>query len=245
MTAIKKITALSVPVFIIIMSMCSCSKPETPQNDGALTDEEINSRYEQIINEAEEELLPEDYNPIVDNFTTVDFQLTMTDDTTAFNLPENSYATITATAAKFSFFDSSARGESFAGSFKTAKGLSLANTVADYLSAYKVDAPNAVYHMQGVGYPSYDSMVDTTAARVTFGFSSNDGQAFSLLGADEIKRILQIRDPLKESGASVDTQAIANIVASYQTVAIIDVTPTENGTLSEVSISRFDNTTQE
>jgi len=39
--------------------------------------------------------LPEGYNPIVDSFTTVDFQLTDLNNEAAFNLPENSFATIT------------------------------------------------------------------------------------------------------------------------------------------------------
>ncbi len=234
-----KLAIVFISMLALIVSMCACSGNEDTVTDNSPSEEEINSRYDEIMNSSGEELLPEDYNPIVDNFTTVDFQLTMTDDTTAFNLPENSYAVITSAAAKFNFFDSAVQGETFAGSFKTAKGLSLTNTVDEYLSAYKVGEGSAVAYFDGA-YPSYNSTIE--ASRITFGFASDDGLEFSPISADELQRILKLRDPLL--GGGIDSSVIEAIVSAKQTVALVDLAVSDALTPSEVTISRFDKVKQ-
>lgn len=231
-----KIAAICVSLFALGVSMCACSDNEESIIDNSPSEEEINSRYNEIMNSSGEQLLSEDYNPIVDSFSTVDFQLTMTDDTTAFNLPENSYAVITPSATNFRFFDSSLQGESFAGSFKTAKGLSLMSPVADFLSAYKVGQGSALCHADDGSYSAYDGV--SFARRITFGFASDDGLEFSPIGADEMRRILKLRDPLL--GGGIDSSVIEAIVSGKHTVALVDLVPSDALTPSEVTISRFD-----
>lgn len=243
MPNLKKTLSLLMSALVICASLVSCSSKETAPEETGLSEEEINSRYEEIMNSSGEELLPEDYNPITDNFTTVDFQFTMTDDTTAFNLPENSYATITPTAANFSFFDTSVPGESFAGSFKTAKGLSLANTVAEFVAAYNVESGNALSLAADGSYAPYDG--NATVSRVTFGFASTDGEAFSAIGSSELMRILQLRDPLFTSGSGISQADIGSIVSEYKTVALVDVAASETGYAGEITISRFDKDAQQ
>ncbi|MBR2405275.1 MAG: hypothetical protein IKA95_06425 [Clostridia bacterium] len=236
----NKYLKLAAVCFLMLTLMCACSKNEEVIIDDSPSEEEINSRYDEIMNSSGEELLSEDYNPIVDSFTTVDFQLTMTDDTTAFNLPENSYAVITAAATKFKFFDSSLQGETFAGSFKTAKGLSLMNSVAEFLSAYKVEQGGALCRADDGSYSAYDGV--SFAKRITFGFASDDGLGFSPIGADELQRILKLRDPLL--GGGIDSSVIESIVSGKQTVALVDLAVSDALTPSEVTISRFDKAQQ-
>ena len=235
-----KLAVVCISMFALVVSMCACSDIEDGIVDNSPSEEEINNRYDEIMNSSAEELLSEDYNPIVDSFTTVDFQLTMTDDTTAFNLPENSYAVITASATNFRFFDSSLQGETFAGSFKTAKGLSLLNSVAEFLSAYKVEQGSALCYADDGSYSVYDGV--SFARRITFGFASDDGLEFSPIGADEMRRILALRDPLL--GGGIDSSVIESIVSGKQTVALVDLVPSDALTPSEVTISRFDKTKQ-
>lgn len=240
----NRTVALSASICVCASLFTACSKTELADVKRPLSDEEINSRYEEILSGAEQvELLDENYNPIVDNFTTVDFQFTDLSDEIAFNLPENSYASITLSSTNFSFFDNSASGESFEGSFKTSKGLGLSNTLAEHAAAYKIDQYGAVALLADGTYPDYSPGVICT--RLTCGYSSQDGLEFSALPIEEIRRILAVRDPAQTAGTGISTDKISEIIGSSRTVALIDLYPNEAGTLNQLTISRFDRVSQD
>ena len=236
MTKVRKILFVLTCLFLTVFLFVSCaSKEQTAQDNGGLSEEEINSRYEEIIKNEAEGKLPEGYNPITDSFTTVDFQLTKTDDTTAFNLPENSFATVTEFSANFSFLDSSLPKDSFEGSFKTAKGISLANTVSEFLASYKLENKDILAKTADEIYITYGEAND--ADRLSFGFVSKDGLEFSPLSSDKLLNILLTRG----DAVTMSDEAIQKIVGENQTVAIVDVVPKADGVISMFTITRFDN----
>ena len=236
MIASKKFLSLSVCLLLVISLFTACtSKDINVQEDEGLSEEEINSRYEEIIKNEAEGNLPEGYNPITDSFTTVDFQLTKTDDTTAFNLPENSFATVTEFSTNFSFLDSSLPKDSFEGSFKTAKGISLANTVSEFLASYKLEDKDILAKTADEIYITYGEATD--AVRLSFGFVSKDGLEFSPLSSDKLLNILLTRG----DAVAMSDEAIQKIVGENQTVAIVDVVPKADGVISMFTITRFDN----
>lgn len=241
MNIIKKTATVSAALCVCAcVAFTGCSETEVAEVNKPLSDEEINSRYEEIFSSAESvELLPDDYNPIVDNFTTVDFQITDLEDGVAFNLPENSYADITPTATNFNFFDSSVEGETFEGSFKTAKGLSLSNTLAEHAGAYKIDQYGAVALLEDSTYADYYYATDAVCTKITCGFSSSDGIEFSAIAPEELRNILSLRDSASLAG-DVSDDIISQIVEGHQTVALVDLYPQADGALSQISISRFD-----
>ncbi|MBE7051986.1 MAG: hypothetical protein E7395_05390 [Ruminococcaceae bacterium] len=245
MTIIKKMLYLSCAVAILALSFGGCSKPEEIVEEGVLSEEEINNRYEEMLNSTEEAAeLPEGYNPIVDSFTTVDFQLTDLNNEAAFNLPENSFATITSESTNFRFFDYSIEEQVFDGMFKTAKGLTLTNTVAEFVSAYKAENANIICLAAGE-YAAFEEAKLPEFSRISFAFSSDDGLAFSAVSGEELKAVLAVRDPKIQAGDGIDSEAIAAMINTHQTVAIVDVVPDGNGTMSEITISRFDKVTSD
>ena len=236
MTKVRKTLFVLTCLFLTVFLFASCaSKEQIAQDNGGLSEEEINSRYEEIIKNEAEGKLPEGYNPITDSFTTVDFQLTKTDDTTAFNLPENSLATVTGFSANFSFLDSSLPKDSFEGSFKTAKGISLANTVSEFLASYKLEDKDILAKTSDEIYITYGEATD--AVRLSFGFVSKDGLEFSKISSDKLLNILLARG----DATAMSDEAIQNIVGENQTVAIVDVVPKDDGVMSMFTITRFDN----
>jgi len=216
----KKIIACTL-AFGMCISFAACSDNEESAPGKELSAEEINSRYEELMSSAEEEpeTLPEDYNPIVDSFTTVDFQFTATDDTLAFNIPENSFTKITPAGAFFNFINSENAGETFEGDFKTAKGFSLANTRDEFIASYKI-APEYLY---------------TPADGVTaLGFYSADGITFSVLYPSQVQTVIDMRN------AMAANEDIVATVPDAMTVSVIELTADEAGTMSEYAIWRFD-----
>ncbi len=220
----KKIIACTIALGLCL-SFAACSDNEEPGTAKELTPEEINSQYAELMSSAEKETetLPEDYNPIVDSFTSADFQFTTTDDTVAFNLPENSFTKITASGAFFNFINSQNPGETFEGAFKTAKGFSLANTRDEFIASYKL-APEYLYTpSEGV---------------VALGFYSADGFEFSALSQGQVQTVIDMKN------ASSPTDDIAGSVPGARTVSIIELSGDEAGTMSEYTIWRFDITTE-
>ena len=236
MKASEKILSLLVCILLTISLFVSCaSKKNEVGEDAGLSEEEINSQYEEYVKDEKEGLLPEGYNPITDSFTTVDFQFTMTDDTLAFNLPENSFTTITPTSAKYGFLDSSVSGDRFEGSFKTAKGISFSNTVSEFLASYKLDGKYILCYVSEGVYTPFEG--NTNAKRISFGFSSLDGLAFSPLSSETLLPLLLNRG----EGAFSDADA-QKVLGENQTVAIIDVVPQDDGFMSVFTVTRFDKT---
>jgi len=236
MTASKKLLSLSVCLFLIVSLFASCaSKEPDVQKDDGLSEEEINSQYEALVKGESESLLPEGYNPITDSFTTVDFQFTMTDDTLAFNLPENAYATITPYDASYGFLDPSLPKDRFEGSFKTAKGISLSNTLSEFLASYKLDGKYILCHNGEGVYIPYEG--NDVTGKISFGFSSLDGLAFSPISSDALLPVLLNRG--EKSFSASDKE---NILGANQTVAIIDVVAKDDGVISMFTFTRFDKT---
>ncbi len=238
MTPFKKIISLSACLFLITSFFVSCAtEKQKTGDDSGLSEEEINSRYEEIIKNEAEGKVPEGYNPITDSFTTVDFQLTKTDDTVAFNLPENSFAKVTQSSTSFSFLDTSLPKDSFEGSFKTAKGMSLENTISEFLASYKLDSKDILAKMSDELYIPYSDVSENIPVSISFGFSSIDGLAFSTLSSNDLLKALLARG---DSQSATDA-VIKEIVGDNQTVAIIDVFPTKNDEIiSTFTITRFD-----
>ncbi len=231
-----KISTLILALTLVFsFSACSSSKVD-PEADSSLSEEEINSKYEQMIKEDEAGLLDADYNPITDSFTPVDFQITKTDDTTAFNLPENSFATITQTKTDFSFFDKTLPSDSFIGEFKTAKGVSLSNTVNEIIGAYKTEWKNIISRKSDGLYVEYNE--DYDAEVISFGFKSDDALSFSPIRAKDLLKVLQTRD--FSGDGYVGTKDIETIVKGSQTVAIVDIIPSPDAKALKIKISRFD-----
>ena len=233
MKAYKKLFSLLVcAAFVISFASCSLKTDKKDANSGP-SEEEINSQYDEYVKDENANALPEGYNPITDSFTAVDFQLTMTDDTIAFNIPENAFATVTSNAASYGFLNPSLPRDGFEGSFKTAKGISLANSVSEFLASYKLEWRNILCKKDESLYVAYEGSND--ALKISFGFSSLDGQDFSPLSSEALLPILLNR------GASAFSEADeVNVLGNNQTIAIIDVVPQEDGTMREFTITRFD-----
>lgn len=240
MDIIKKVVALSASVCVSTAVFGACSKNESTEVKTPLSDEEINSRYEEIFSgDEEQELLPEDYNPIADEFTTADFQFTDLADEMALNISENSYASIVPGYLEFKFFDQAFEGENFEGSFKTLKGLGLDNTYAEHAAVYKMSADTAIGVAADGVY--YNYAPEGMFTKVTCGYSSTDGISFSSIDSETLLRLLQIRDAAQSSGQGITSDVISQIVETNQTVAFVDLYPNEAGTLNMLTISRFDN----
>ena len=216
----KKIIA-GISAIGMCFSFAACSDNEESVPGKELSAEEINSQYEELMSSSEEtpETLPEDYNPIVDSFTSVDFQFTTTDDTVAFNIPENSYTRITPSGAIFNFINSENEGETFEGEFKTAKGFSLVNTKDEFIASYKIAPDYLCYPAEGI---------------TAFGFFTVDGLNYSVMSPSQVQTVLDMKNSM------ADNAEIAASVPDAQTVSVIELASDEAGTMSEYTIWRFD-----
>lgn len=231
MKQIFKIFLFSLLISSSAVFLSACSEKEIATDTGKEKNEaEINEKYEDIINtESGEELLPEDYNPILNNFTTADFQFTLEDDTLAFNLAENSYTKITPKGATFAFHDATLTGDYFEGRFKNAKGISIASTPSELIASYKLGEENF--------------FTDENAV-ITFAFATDGSYEFSTLSLSDAKRLLEIYNDAVSSSKN-PIEMVFGEFGAYSTMALVQITPTSEGTVGEYAMYRFDKTAQE
>lgn len=212
-----------VMVLGIAVTMCGCSDDESgKKTEQTLDEEKINKEYDEIMSNAEGyNALPEDYNPIVTEFTNTDFQFTWLDNTNAYNLPYNAYTTILPDKAYVNFINSTNEPILFEGTYQNAKGYSFNNTRDEIIASYNVGSDNL-----------YVSENDVC----TFGFGSTDGVQYSILSQAEVQTAIQVRS----SGAN-----LVESLPSYHTIAIIDLSADQSGLLSEYKMYCYSVETQQ
>ncbi len=226
MKLLYKIVCLTLVLSLNIFSFSACKgKDEEIVNDETKNEAEINAKYDELMKqESEEELLPEDYNPILNNFTTVDFQFTLTDDTLAFNLPENSYTKITPAGASFGFHSQTIPADYFEGSFKNAKGVSISSGRDALISSYKLSDVNVFTDESGIS---------------AFAFATDGNYEYMTLSSSDAKKIYDIYQRSVSSAQNAGENVMAEYGA-YTSVALVCITNTSDGVFMQYEMYRFD-----
>ena len=221
-----KILSLTLALALTAFSFSACKgKKEETVNEETKDEAEINARYDELMNNgAEEELLPEDYNPIVNNFTTADFQFTLEDDTLAFNLAENSYAKITPAGASFGFHSETSPADYFEGSFKNAKGVSIKSGKDALIASYKLSDAN---------------IFSDDGGNSVFAFATDNNYEYTALSSEDAKKLFEIYQnsitSSQNAGENVMTQ-----YGAYSSVAFVCINCTSDGILNQYEMHRFE-----
>ncbi|MBE7050402.1 MAG: hypothetical protein E7394_06470 [Ruminococcaceae bacterium] len=210
---------------LLISFSTSCSKDKKEVvSEEKKNEAEINAKYDELMKQDEEELLPEDYNPILNNFTTVDFQFTLTDDTLAFNLPENSYTKITPAGASFGFHSQTGPADYFEGNFQTAKGIAVKDGKDALISSYKLSDVNVFTDESGIS---------------AFAFATDGNYEYMTLSSSDAKKIYDIYQRSVSSAQNAGENVMAEYGA-YTSVALVCVANTPEGEFMQYEMYRFD-----
>ncbi len=224
MKILYKFLCLTLVLALTAFAFSACKGNEEAVTEEVKNEAEINAKYDEMMKSEEVELLPEDYNPIVNNFTVADFQFTLEDDTLAFNLPENSYTKITPSGATFGFYTETVPADYFEGSFKTAKGVKIADGKDALVASYKIGDANIFADENG---------------NFIFAFATDGNYEYSALSSADAKGIFDIYTSsvasAEDSGANVMAQ-----YGAYKSVALVCINTTAEGTINLYEMHRFD-----
>ena len=228
MKFLKKVLCAILVSSLFVSFLTSCSKDKKELVDSTKRNEaDINAKYDELMKEnSEEELLPEDYNPILNNFTAADFQFTLTDDTLAFNLPENSYTKITPSGAELGFYSETVPADYFEGSFKTAKGIAVTAGKDALTASYKIGDANLYTDETGISF---------------FAFATDGSYEYETFLSQDAKKIYDIYQKSVSSLQNAGENVMVEYDA-YSTVALVCITSTPDGEFVQYEMHRFDKT---
>lgn len=221
MKNIKKLIAF-VLTFSFALTMTAC-KDSKKDEDKKTDDTKVTSQYDKYLEEKNSTLLPEDYNPIKDSFTQTDFQFTKEDDTTAFNLCENSYTVMTPSHTAYYFYTSKDFAQKFDGAFKTCKAMTFTNTKKEVIDSYKAQDTNV-----------YD--IDNSCSVIAF--ASNGEFEYTILDKSLTGKIYSYVETTINNG--LDTKEVLKIADGYTSLALLKIEADANGVLSAFTMYRFD-----
>ena len=224
---------------VLLCTLCSCKKEEVVVEEPQYNEEEINSKYDDILNSAASDA-PIDSGASVfgDKFSSMDFTITNIDDTISYNLDLNSFAKFTLGGTFFNYIAPGNEVETHEPGYKTARGLTLNNTVAEYFEKYGLNDSNTIYlNMEDMTY--YAPVNGVFSGRLTALFATSDGINYESLPGEDVQKFLYERDAHAD-GAYIEPSKITNLFPQYTTISAMELTADNMGTVYELTIYRFD-----
>ncbi len=244
----KKATALILSG-IMAFSFASCSKKEKSEEKlHARNAEEINQKYDEVINSINSDAKNADSGNPFENlsfnseaFSSFDYSLyPPSDEYATHSLDKNTFGKVNLGGT---YFNSIAPGNAVyheAESFKTAKDLTILNTADEFISAYCIENGKAVYKPAGSNEYIALSNGSFTGTLTAVYVSKGDGK-FALLGEEETRKFLKIRDE-NSNGMYFDPKLINDAFSDFQSVASLDISVNDINQIYEFSICRFEAT---
>jgi len=223
----------------LLCGLCSCTKEEVVVEEPALNEEEINSKYDDILNSAAEDApIDSGASVIGEKFSPMDFTITNSDGTVSYNLDLNSFAKFTMGGTFFNYIAPGNEVETHEPGYKTARGLTLNNTAAEYFEKYGLDDSNTVY-LNSEDMTYYAPVGGVFSGRLTALFATSDGMNYDSLPGGDVQKFLYERDASAD-GSYIDPSKITNLFPQYTTIAALEIAADNVGTVYEVTIYRFD-----
>ena len=239
MIIFKKLLCSACVVLMCVSLFVACSEEETVPSDAGYNEEDILSQYDAIMDNSFLDVpIDSGVSVLGENFSQVDFTFTSADDTIAYSLDKNSFAKLTAGGTYFSYIAPGSEVETFEAGFKTARGLSLANTARDFLSKYGITDSNGIY-LNPEDSVYYAPASGVFSGKLTALFVSDDSETYYILPGSEVQKFLYERDAFSQ-GAYIDPGVITAKFPDYTTIVAVDITADNTGAVSEVSFYRFD-----
>lgn len=235
----KKFLSCICAASLCVSLFAACSEEEVIPSDAGYNEEEILSQYDAIIGSAAGDTpLDSGASVLGENFSQVDFTFTSADDTIAYSLDKNSFAKLTSEGTFFDYIAPGSEVETFEAGFKTARGLSLANTAGEFLSKYGITDSNGIY-LNPADSVYYAPTAGVFAGKLTALFASDDSVSYYILPGSEVQKFLYERDVFTQ-GDYIDPVVITSKFPEYASVVAVDITADNTGAVSEVSFYRFD-----
>ena len=129
--------------------MAACSGEKEIQSDG-YSEQEILDKYQNIADDSNSDKpIGSDSSVLGLGFSEVDFTFTSADDTLAFSLDKNSFVKIALGGTFYNYIKPGSELTTFDAGYKTARGMSLANTAKDILTTYGIADENAIFIKPG------------------------------------------------------------------------------------------------
>ena len=237
----KKATAL-VLSGIMAFSFAACSGKKQPvKSEQQQNAEEINRKYDEIINEISSDA-QEAYEGLsfsTEAFSSYDYSLyPPSDESAVYSIEKNSFAKVNLGGTYFNSITPGTPLYTEAESFKTAKGLTILNTAAEFLNAYAIENGKALYKPTGSNdYLVLSNGIFTGTLTAVY-VSKGDGE-FALIGEECTRKFLKIRDDNAE-GMYFDPILVNEAFSEFESVAVVDLSVNDIGQIYEFSICRFE-----
>ena len=232
----KKIVSLLCAA-VLLVSFTSCSKPK-PKTENNNKHDEISQKYDELFSDsAVDKPIDSGASILGEDFSVVDFTFTSADDTVAFNLENNSFAKLNQGGTYFNFIAPGTEVMTFDPGFKTARGLSLANTAGEFLKKYKIADSNALF-IKPDDSVYYNPANGNFSGRLTVLYGSVDSATYTMLTSDDVQTFIYQRDAVAD-GAYMDPSKIMSVFPDFESLVSVDITADEAGTVSEVAFYKF------
>ncbi len=236
MSELKKFISLFCAVLICI-NLVSCAKKGKEKDDN--NHKEISEKYEQIImNNNEDKPVDSGASILGEGFSVNDFTFTSGDNTLAFSLDKNSFVKLLPGGTFFNYISPGSEVSGYDAGYKTARGLSLLNSSAEYISKYNIKDANALYVNPDDGL-FYNPANGNFTGKLTVLFGSEDLLNYKILTDKDVEKYLYKMNE-KSDGTYVNPKDITDLFSSYESLAALNITTDTAGTVTEVSIYKFD-----
>ncbi len=225
--------------FAMVCTLSACSDGEEKAISPKDNSKEISDKYDSIADDYyADKPIPSDASVLGEGFSLMDFTFTSADNTISFSLDSNSFAKILEGGT---FYNSIAPGSeviSYEAGYKTARGLTLANTASEFIGKYGIADNNAVYY-DGTANTYYNPRSGTFSGKLTALYGSADGMTYTIFSSDDVQKYISVRDVVSDN-AYIDPAKIMALFPDYMTVAAINITADQGGKVSEFAIYRYD-----
>lgn len=222
---------------IALMSFSACSKNDN--DDVSLNNEDISSKYEDIAgNSLSDKPIDSGASVLGAGFSLVDFTFTSADDTVAFSLDNNSFAKMTIGGTFYNYITPGNQVVTYNAGYKTARGMSLANTAQEFLKKYNIADGNALYIKNGESI-YYNPAGLVFSGKLTVLFASKDSVSYEILTSKDVQKFLSVRDA-QDNKTYMDPSKITSLFADYNSIVSMDITADQDGNVSEFSMYKFD-----
>ncbi len=225
----------------MLLSASACSKSETKTAAPEKNNKDILDKYDSIADDYyADKPIPSDASVLGEGFSLMDFTFTSADNTVSYSLDINSFGKLLEGGTFFNSIapDSESEVTSYEAGYKTARGLSLANTASEFMSKYSIGDKNAIYYDASNGN-YYNPQQGAFSGKLTALYGSADGISFSILSSEDVQRFIAVRD-VYSSNAYIDPSKVTELFPEYMTLAVINISADQSGKVSEFVIYRFD-----